>query len=171
VLRATGPKGSGAEDLHFTRTARATDQEQRDMTISPRRLVLGAAAAGLLVSSVGATASPLPTPALAVAGPQGTVVGFASPYVVAVQGQALQFLNVDTVGHNITSVATKPKKVKYGKKTFIMRVPLFDSGSVAGAALGEVKGVSSLKPGSYAFYCNVHTATKGTLVVEATPAG
>jgi plastocyanin len=141
------------------------------MTTSPRRLLLGAAAAGLLVSNVGASASPLPTPALAVSGPQGAVVGFATPTVVAVQGQALQFLNVDTVGHNITSVATKPKKVKYGKKTFTMRVPLFDSGSVAGAALGEVKGVSGLKPGEYAFYCNVHTGMKGTLVVEASPAG
>lgn len=141
------------------------------MTRTPRRIVLGAAAAGLLVSSLAATASPLPAPALAVAPPQGAVVGFAGPYAVAVQGQALSLLNVDTVAHTITSVASKPKRIKYGKKYFTIRVPLFDSGSIAGAAVGDVKGVAGLKPGSYAFYCSMHTGMKGTLVVKPSPGG
>ena len=141
------------------------------MTTSPRRVLLGAAAAGLLVSTVGATAAPLPTPALAVAGPEAAVVGFLSPEVIAVQGQAVQFLNADTVGHTITSVASRPVRIKYGKKYYTMRVPLFDSGSVGSFALGVVKGANTLKPGSYPFYCSVHTGMKGTLVVEASPVG
>jgi plastocyanin len=137
------------------------------MSHTPRRLALAAAAAGVLASSVGATAVPVPVPALAVAPPQGAVIGFASPMVVSVQGQALSFLNADVVVHTVTSVATKPKRIKYGKKYFTIRVPLFDSGSVLAAGLGDVKGVSGLKPGSYAFYCTLHTGMKGTLVVES----
>jgi spore coat protein A len=141
------------------------------MTRTPRRILFGAVATGLLVSSLGATAGPLPTPALAVAPPEGAVVGFASPQVLALQGQSLSLLNIDTVAHTLTSVASKPKRVKYGKTYFTIRVPLFDSGSIAGATLGDVKGVAGLKPGSYGFYCSMHTGMKGTLVVQPSPAG
>lgn len=143
------------------------------MPHTPRRLVLGAAVAGLVASSVGATfaagAAPVPVPSLAVAPPQGAVIGFASPATVSVQGQALSFLNADVVGHTLTSVATKPKRIKYGRRYYTIRVPLFDSGGVTAAGVGDVKGVTGLKPGSYAFYCALHTGMKGTLVVE--PAG
>ena len=141
------------------------------MTRTPRRLVLGAAAAGLLVSSLGAQATPLPTPAVAVAPPQGAVIGFGAPYVLAVQGQAVSLLNVDTVAHTLTSVATTPKRLKFGRKYYTIRVPLFDSGSVGGAATGDVKGVISLKPGDYTFYCQMHTGMKGTLRVVSSPVG
>jgi plastocyanin len=137
------------------------------MSHTPRRLALGAAAAALLASSVGASAVPVPVPSLAVAPPEGAVVGFALPQAVSLQGQALSFLNADVVAHTLTSVATKPKRIKYGKRYYTIRVPLFDSGSVASLATGDVKGVSGLKPGSYAFYCTLHTGMKGTLVVQA----
>jgi plastocyanin len=137
------------------------------MTHLSRRLVLVAAAAGLLVSAGGATAGPVPAPALAVAPPQGAILGFASPVVVAVQGQAVSFANVDVVGHTLTAVGTKPQRLKYGKRWYTIRVPLFDSGGVNAAAVGDVKGVMSLKPGSYAFYCAMHTSMKGTLVVKS----
>ncbi|HUR51806.1 MAG TPA: plastocyanin/azurin family copper-binding protein [Mycobacteriales bacterium] len=137
------------------------------MTHTARRVVLGAAAVGLLTGTVGATAAPLPVPALAIAPPQAAVVGFALPTVIALKGQNVSFLNADVVGHTVTSVATKPKRVKYGKKYYTIRVPLFDSGGVSSATLGEVKGVTTLKPGSYAFYCALHTGMKGTLVVES----
>ena len=141
------------------------------MTRTPRRILLGAVATGLLVSSLGATAAPLPAPALAIAPPQGAVVGFALPQAIAFQGQAVTLLNTDTVAHTVTSVATKPKRIKYGKKYYTIRVPLFDSGSIAGLAMGDVKGATGLKPGSYAFYCSMHTGMKGTLVVQPSPAG
>lgn len=137
------------------------------MSHTPRRLALGVAAAGLLASSVAATAAPAPVPSLAVAPPQGAVVGFALPEAVVLQGQALSFLNADVVAHTLTSVATKPKRIKYGKKYFTIRVPLFDSGSVSSLGNADVKGVTGLKPGSYAFYCSMHTGMKGTLVVQA----
>ena len=140
------------------------------MTRTSPRLVLGLAAAGLLVSSVGSTAAPLPAPALAVAPPQGAIVGFAVPTIVSVKGQALSLLNADTVGHTVTSVATKPQRLKYGKKWYTIRVPLFD-GTVGATAVGDVKGVANLKPGTYAFYCAMHTGMKGTLVVQPSPVG
>lgn len=144
------------------------------MTHTPRRLALCAAAAALLLGSTGATAAPtatVPAPAVAVAPPQGAIVGFASPVVVAVRGQAVSFANVDVVGHTVTSLATKAKRMKYGKRWYTIRVPLFDSGSVTAAAVGDVKGVVSLKPGEYVFYCAMHTSMKGTLRVQASPAG
>jgi plastocyanin len=136
-----------------------------------RRLVLGAAATGLLVSTVGATAAPVPVPSVAIAPPQAAVVGFAVPDVVALQGQALSFVNADVVAHTLTSVATKPQRIRYGKAYYTIRVPLFDSGSVGALGSGNVKGVVGLKPGSYAFYCTMHTGMKGTLVVQPSPAG
>jgi plastocyanin len=106
-------------------------------------------------------------PSLAVAPPQGAIVGFALPEAVVLQGQALSFVNADVVAHTLTSVATKPKKIKYGKKYYTIRVPLFDSGGVNSLGTSDVKGVTGLKPGSYAFYCSMHTGMKGTLVVQA----
>jgi len=135
-----------------------------------RRAVVGATVAGLLVSP-GASASPLPTPALAIAPPQAATVGFGGPYTVAVQGQALSLLNLDTVAHTITSEASVPKRIRYGKRYYTILVPLFDSRSVAGLAAGDVKGVAGLKPGSYHFLCSMHTGMKGTLVVQPSPLG
>jgi plastocyanin len=137
------------------------------MSHLPRRLALGAAAAGLLAGTVGATAAPAPVPSVAVAPPQAAVIGFAVPEVLALQGQAVSFVNADVVAHTLTSVATKPQRIRYGKKYYTIRVPLFDSGSVAALGTGDVKGVTGLKPGSYAFYCTMHTGMKGTLVVQA----
>jgi plastocyanin len=133
-----------------------------------RRLVFVAVAGGLLVSATGATAAPaVPAPAVAVAGPEAATAGFVSRAVVSVQGQALSFANGDVAGHTLTSKATKPKKVKYGKKYYIIQVPLFDSDSVNGGAVGDVKGVTSLKPGTYDFYCSLHTGMTGQLMVQA----
>lgn len=137
------------------------------MTHIPRRLALAAAAAGLLVGTTGATAGPMPAPGVAVAPPQGALVGFALPVAVTVQGQALSFLNVDVVGHTLTSKGTRPKRVKFGRKWYTIRVPLFDSSGVAAGGVGDVKGVMNLKPGRYAFYCAMHTSMTGTLVVQA----
>lgn len=130
-----------------------------------RALVLGAAAAAVGAAPV-TSAAPPPAPAAVVSGPQSATVGFAPPTVLSVQGQGVTLLNADTVGHTVTSLATRAKRVKIGKRLYTIRVPLFDTGDVAAAATGEVKGVTGLKPGSYAFFCTVHPAMKGQLVVN-----
>jgi plastocyanin len=131
-----------------------------------RPLAAAGAAAALAFAPV-SEAAPIPVPALAVSGPQGATVGFATPTVLSVQGQGLTLLNADTVGHTITSTATKAKRVKFGKRYYTLRIPLFDSGNVSPLATGDVKGVGSLKPGTYTFYCSAHTGMKGSLVVNA----
>ncbi len=131
-------------------------------------LVLGAAA--LLVAATGAqAAAPAPpVPSVAVAGPQAPTVGFATPTVVTLAGQALTFANGDTTGHDITSKLTKPKKLKFGGKYYTIQVPLFRSESVPAGSTGPVVGVEGLKPGTYAFYCSLHTGMTGSLIVQAT---
>jgi plastocyanin len=132
------------------------------------RLTLVAAAGAALVAAPGASAG-IPAPALAVSPPQGSTAGFATLQVVAAQGQALQLLNADSVVHTLQSKKTRPVTVKYGRKAYTVQVPLFDSGPVAGASAGDVKGVLSLKPGSYDFYCGLHTSMTGTLIIEPSP--
>ena len=132
--------------------------------LRPALLVLAAAA---LVAAPVTSAAPPPVPSLVVSGPQGATVGFATPTVLSLQGQDVMLLNADTVGHTVTSFATKGKRVKFGKKYYTIQVPLFDSGNVNPAATGSVKGVMGLKPGTYDFYCTAHTGMKGQLVVNA----
>lgn len=138
------------------------------MTLSPRtarRALLLASAAGLLVGTVQASAGPVP--ALAVAPAQAAITGFATPLVVATQGQALSFVNGDVTGHTLTSKETKAVRIKYGSKYYTIRKPLFDSDSVNPGSVADVKGVSTLKPGTYHFYCSLHTSMTGTLQVQA----
>ena len=125
------------------------------------------AALGLVVASGPSEAAPPPFPAMVVSGPQSATTGFPPGPVLTIQGQALTLTNTDLTNHNITSTATNPVRVKYGKKFYTIRVPLFRSESVPSGGQKDVKGVVNLKPGSYAFLCSLHTAMKGTLMVQA----
>lgn len=133
----------------------------------PARRALVVASALLVALETTAGAAPPPAPAVVLAGPGGAAAGFASPVVLAFQGQAVNFVNLDTVAHTVTSKATRPQRIKYGKKWFTIQVPLFDSGSVGSAGTAAIKGVTSIKPGTYVFYCSVHTGMTGQLIVQA----
>jgi plastocyanin len=132
------------------------------------RLGLLAAAGAALVAAPASSAG-IPAPAFVISPPQGSTAGFATIQVVAVQGQPVQLLNADGVVHTLQSKATRPVKVRYGRKTYTVQVPIFDSGPVAAASAGEVKGVLGLKPGSYEFFCGLHTSMTGTLTIEPSP--
>lgn len=129
------------------------------------RPVLAVAAIAALGFSTMANAA-VPAPAVAVAGPQGATAGFVSKVAVAAQGQALTFVNADVSGHTLTSKATKKKLVRYGKKVYVTYVPLFDSDGVNAGGTADVKGVKTLKPGTYDFYCAMHTGMTGKLIVK-----
>lgn len=133
-----------------------------------RRTGLVLAGSALLLAAPGAQAAP-PVPAVALTGPQAPTVGFATPSVISLQGQALTLANGDTTGHDITSKATKPVRVKFGKKYYTIQVPLFRSESIPAGGTGPVMGVEGLKPGSYQFFCSLHTSMTGTLMVQASP--
>jgi plastocyanin len=131
-----------------------------------RRAALLLTAGAVLVMAGGAQAAP-PVPAVALTGPQAPTVGFATPTVLTVSGQALTLVNGDTTGHDITSKLTKPAKLKFGKKYYTIQVPLFRSESVPAGGSAPVVGVDTLKPGSYQFFCSLHTGMTGTLTVQA----
>ena len=134
--------------------------------LTARRATFAGVAALLAVSATGATAAP-PAPTVAAAGPEAAVVGFTSRVVLSVQGQQMSFVNGDTTSHTLTSKATKKKRVRYHRKYYTIRVPLFDSGNVNPGTVGNVLGVDKLKPGTYDFLCSMHTGMTGQLIVQA----
>jgi plastocyanin len=130
-----------------------------------RPLLAVVACAGLALSTTASAA--VPAPAIAIAGPEAATAGFVSRVVVSTKGQAMSFVNADVSGHTLTAKKTKKKIVTYGKKKYVIWVPLFDSDSVNPGAAGDVKGVTSLAPGTYDFYCALHTSMTGQLMVQA----
>ena len=104
--------------------------------------------------------SDLPTPSApegatgaVIAGPEATATGFAPPVVAVPKGSALTFINADTMTHDVTSV-----KRKDGKPVF--KSPFTGSGSTS-----QVNGTKKLAPGTYPFFCSLHTQMKGELRV------
>ena len=103
-------------------------------------------------------ALPAPTPeggatAVVTAPPEATSAGFAPPRMAVTKGGSLQFVNADTMTHDITAVAKKDG------------APVFKSPFTASGSSSDVKGVSALAPGSYPFFCSLHTQMKGELTV------
>ena len=86
--------------------------------------------------------------------PEATSVGFAPPFVPVSQGSTLTFVNGDTMTHDITAT-----DVKAGE-------PLFKSAYTGSGTTSEVRGVEALPPGTYEFFCSLHTNMQGTLAVQ-----
>jgi plastocyanin len=128
------------------------------------RLALAVCAVAVILCGSQADAA-LPAPALAVSLPQAATTGFATPIVLTTAGTAMSFLNADVTGHTVTSKETRPVRVKYGRRYYTIRVPLFNSEGVSPGAVRDVKGVTKLKPGTYHFYCAMHTSMTGELRV------
>lgn len=133
--------------------------------IRTSRLALVGSAAVLALCGSRADAA-LPAPVLAVAPPQAASAGFATPVVITTAGTAMTFVNADLTGHTLTSKETRAVRVRYGTRYYTVRVPLFDSGGVGSGAKGDVKGVAKLRPGTYHFYCALHTSMTGQLQVK-----
>lgn len=70
------------------------------------------------------------------------------------QGEGLTLLTLDNGVHDVTSFDTGPDG------------PLFRSDTIAKAgSTAKVRGVESLPPGAYSFYCSVHMGMHGSLNV------
>jgi plastocyanin len=118
-----------------------------------RAIFLLMTAAGLIFSA--------PGPAAAQSAPQIVTafnVHFVPETVTVERGGTLQLFNPDGLGrlefdgHTLTEVRPDGP-------------PRFGSGLVTFPTVAEVKGVSSLPPGRYAFRCEIHPFMRGTLVV------
>jgi polyvinyl alcohol dehydrogenase (cytochrome) len=101
---------------------------------------------------------------------QAQSYGYVTPYMVVQQGGKLQYANFDIVRHNVVQDPAADHKARksgawcgqYPKG----KCPLFWSRLIGLNQSEQVVGVSSLKPGTYSFYCSLHPGMKGKLVVQ-----
>lgn len=128
--------------------------------------VIAAAAALTLVVPAPAHA------AVAAAAPGGFLAGFATPVVAATQGEAITFVNADVAPHNFVADGVylskkDAKKARWCTAYTAKNCPLFWSATVAAGETADVEGVERLESGKqYPFFCSVHPAMKGTLVIQ-----
>jgi outer membrane protein assembly factor BamB len=96
----------------------------------------------------------VPTPAQTIlTAPGATNTTFATPVIVLPQGSPLNYTNLDTVAHNVTSSQG-----------------LFSSPTESLGGSAPVSGVQNLAPGTYSFYCSLHPWMTGQIIVEANTA-
>ena len=136
------------------------------MTKLRRRATILAAAALVVAGSAPAHA------AVAAAGPGGFVAGFATPVVVAAQGEAISFANADVAPHNFVADGVylskkDAKKARWCTAYTSKTCPLFWSATVGAGETADVEGVEGLESGKqYPFFCSVHPGMKRTLVIR-----
>ena len=82
---------------------------------------------------------------------------FTPQTVAIVQGESLDYANLDWAPHTVQSTGTKSD----GSPLFVSAVVRVVNGPV------PVSGVEALSAGSYPFICIVHTWMTGTLTVTA----
>lgn len=132
-----------------------------------RRALLAAAAAALVV----APSAPAHA-AVAAAVPGSFAAGFATPVVVAAQGEDITFVNADPAPHNFVAdgvyLAKKDAKKSRWCTAFSAKTcPLFWSPTIAAGETADVEGLDRLEAGKqYPFFCTVHPGMKGTLVIR-----
>jgi hypothetical protein len=87
-----------------------------------------------------------------------------APPLVLERGTQLTYVNLETstFAHTVTSFTKRVIRFPGGRR--ISR-PLFDSGAIGIGKSGDVRGISSLKPGTYHFYCTIHPLMQGTLTI------
>lgn len=122
------------------------------------RLGLATLIAGLTFiacSSGGATSSPAPSAAGAGSGSKTatvTIKGFAfGPASVTIaKGGTVTFTNSDSATHTVTSGANRTKDGKFDQQ-------------VSG---GADTTITLDTPGTYEYFCNIHSSMKGTITVQ-----
>lgn len=115
------------------------------VTVSVVTLLTGPAAAiGPGFGTAPPAADPAPPFALAIANQ------FVPPTIEVRAGEGVTFVNADpmsgSVGHSLTHQDPNPR---------------FDSGLLRPGTAGEVKGIPSLPPGRYRYFCVVHPPHAG----------
>ena len=88
-------------------------------------------------------------------GPQAATAGYATRTVVVRAGSGADFLNADNAGHDVVSEAKDANAQR-----------LFRSAVVGTGKTTPIVGVEGLAPGTYTFFCSVHSTMRGSLVVQ-----
>lgn len=129
------------------------------------RVVLVAAIVALVMAMAGPAHA-----VVAAAGPGSFAGTYLTPAVATPAGQSVTFANGDIASHTVTADGVylprkKARKASWCSAYSLRTCPVFSSGSVGSGRSAEVRGVAQLKPGQYAFKCEIHGAMRGTLVV------
>ncbi len=100
-----------------------------------------------LLVSAGGTSQAALGPALA--GPGSAATTYYTPRVVMLQGQTLNFRNLDVAQHDVRNTGGQffSALIGFGKQT-------------------PVIGVKALAKGTYSFFCSIHPNMKGQLIVR-----
>ncbi|MDQ4125522.1 MAG: plastocyanin/azurin family copper-binding protein [Actinomycetota bacterium] len=125
------------------------------------------------VSAALILAAPAPAQAaVAAAVPGSFLAGFATPVVVAAQGEGITFVNADPAPHNFVADGVylskkESKKARWCTSFPAKACPLFWSPTIAAGETIEVEGLERLEAGArYPFFCSAHPGMKGTLVIR-----
>jgi plastocyanin len=108
---------------------------------------------GLIVAAGGSSEASV---RLFVAGPSAALTGYLTPVVFVPRGQTATFRNLDSFArHDVLS----QKAGTCRGKAFCTPLRSFNQ-------TATVKGIQKLKPGTYPFFCSLHTFMRGQLVVR-----
>jgi spore coat protein A len=115
--------------------------------------VANAAPAGVIFGHV--PTAPAPMSATIVIGHGAATKGYRTKVVTISHGGSLSVVNLDSIEHTVTSVATNANGA-----------PLFNHFAEPGAT-SSIPAASKLAAGTYTFFCEFHpTVMRGTLIVE-----
>jgi plastocyanin len=137
------------------------------------RLVLGAAAAAVVLVAAPTVASGAPgPPGRVVTGLTAKYYGYLTPLVVISKGGSLTYTNLDIERHNVVQdvaadgvhgSSTRPWCGQFPRG----KCPIFYSELIGFQGSEAVKGLRYVTPGKvYSFLCTLHPGMKGTLVVQ-----
>lgn len=121
------------------------------------------AALVLFAPQGGAVALPV-APTILVA-PGGWLTQYATPAAVTTASIGLQLRNEDIMRHDAVSSDYGPDGAVWCSDIPAGRCPLFWTPLINRGATVVVQGVETLAPGTYEYFCTIHTAMRGMLVV------
>lgn len=100
------------------------------------------------------------------AAPGAWLTQYATPVLATSLDIPLFFRNEDVMRHDVVSDAYGPDGGSWCEDAPAGRCPLFATPLIARGVTARVEGVdNAVAPGAYDFYCTLHTAMRGTLVV------
>lgn len=102
---------------------------------------------------------------VAVAPVGASVVGFATPVVVAAKAAPLTFVNLDQIRHDFVATKRAGGSGPWCSRYPAGACPVFWTDLIGGGTTAPVQGTANLTSGErYEFVCTVHGVMKGTLI-------
>lgn len=138
-----------------------------------KRQIIAAAAAVLAVATFAAPARSA-VHHVYVSGPGGAFANYTVPVLVVLEGDTAEYRNFDIAAHDVRSVRFGPDRAWCTQFPFSFpsgRCPLFTSRLISLTQTSRIHGVEDVDVppgetvGTYDFFCTIHPAMFGKLVV------